>query len=281
MSVEIPDSFVEQFAEEVHQAYQRMSSKFRSKVRTRDNVKNKVTFQKVGKGALGTKTRHGLVPLINLTHDPVECTVSDKAGGDYVDKLDELRINHDERKVVASSFAAAAGRDTDDIILTAMDATTNVYNSGTAVDLGAGSGVGLGHNQAIRETFDNYDAPDDGWRFFAVPPKGWSQLQRLAEFADADYVGKDQLVYYEGQTMKRWNTFVYFSFSGLPVHGSADRKGFAWHKSSIGHAIGQNPLIVWSWENTRNAHFCNCTMQMGAVLIDAEGCMEVPVDITP
>ncbi len=68
MSTSIAQSFVKQFEREVHEAYQRMGSKLRGTVRTKNNVQGASTvFQKVGKGAASTKSRHGVVPVMNST----------------------------------------------------------------------------------------------------------------------------------------------------------------------------------------------------------------------
>ena len=51
----ISTSFIEEFEAGVHMAYQRMGSKLRNTVRTRNGVKNKTTFQKIGKDLLPLK----------------------------------------------------------------------------------------------------------------------------------------------------------------------------------------------------------------------------------
>jgi hypothetical protein len=53
---------------------------------------------------------------MNLDHQPVTCTLADYYAGDYVDKLDELKTNIDERGVIAQSGANALGRKSDDLI---------------------------------------------------------------------------------------------------------------------------------------------------------------------
>lgn len=97
MATSIDQAFVKQFEREVHEAYQRQGSKLRNTVRTINNVKGaSTTFQKVGKGVASTKSTHGMVPVMNLDHTNVECTLQDFYAGDWVDKLDELKINIDE-----------------------------------------------------------------------------------------------------------------------------------------------------------------------------------------
>ena len=84
-------AFTKQFESEVHLAYQRFGSKLLNTVRRKTNVVGKsTTFQIIGKGIAGTKTRGGQVPILNLVHTNVECILADRYGGEFIDKLDEL-----------------------------------------------------------------------------------------------------------------------------------------------------------------------------------------------
>ena len=132
MSTSVTQAFIKQFEREVHEAYQRMGSKLRSTVRSKGNVIGASTiFQKVGKGTASTKARHGAVPVMNLDHTPVECALSDYYAGDWVDQLDELKTNIDERAVIANAGAYALGRKTDDLIIAALNTNTNVALDGS------------------------------------------------------------------------------------------------------------------------------------------------------
>ena len=125
MSVSIDNVFVKQFEADVHLAYQQMGTKLRSTVRSKSGVVGaSTTFQKVGRGTASTKSRHGIVPVMNLNHEPVECVLQDYYAGDWVDALDELKVNIDERRVVASAGAYALGRKTDELIIAAMNSAT-------------------------------------------------------------------------------------------------------------------------------------------------------------
>src|SRR5829696_7537226 len=136
MSLDVSDSFVKQFEAEVHNAYQRMGSKLTNTVRRKNNVKgSSTTFQKIGKGSAGTKTRHGNVPTMSLDHTPIEVTLADYYAADYIDKLDELKLEHDERAVVSHAIAGAMGRKSDQILFVAMDTSTNVTTEGGTVGL--------------------------------------------------------------------------------------------------------------------------------------------------
>ena len=111
MANTIDTAFIRQFETEVHLAYQRMGSKLRNTVRTVSNVNGStVRFQKIGTGSASTKSRNGMITPMELTHTTVDVTLSDYYAAEYIDKLDELKTNIDERQAVAQSAAAALGR---------------------------------------------------------------------------------------------------------------------------------------------------------------------------
>ncbi|MEK9698721.1 MAG: phage capsid protein, partial [Candidatus Poseidoniales archaeon] len=125
MANSIDTAFIKQFETEVHMAYQRMGSKLRNTVRTSNVTGSTARFQVIGKGTASTKSRNGNVTPMELAHTTVEATMADHYAAEYIDKLDELKININERQAVAQSAAAALGRKTDEIITTAMDAGAN------------------------------------------------------------------------------------------------------------------------------------------------------------
>jgi len=116
----------------VHEAYQRMGSKLRQTVRSKGDVKGSSTpFQNVWQGAAATKSRHGRVPVMSIDHTAVECVLTDYYAGDWIDKLDEMKVNIDERQVIANAGAYALGRKTDELIITALDSSTNYAGADT------------------------------------------------------------------------------------------------------------------------------------------------------
>lgn len=187
MSVTIDKSFVDHFQADVHQAYQRMGSKLRNTVRVKNSVKGASTvFQKVGKGTATTKARHGKVPVMNAEHEAVRCDLRDYYAGDWVDALDELKTNHDEKMVLANAGAYALGRKTDELIINALASGEELIDHND-------TGLTLGKVMAAFEGMGNRDVPDDGQRYAIVGWKQWSQLLQINEFSNADYVGDDDL----------------------------------------------------------------------------------------
>lgn len=269
MTATIDQAFVKQFEAEVHMAYQRMGSKLKPMVRNVNGVKgNTVQFQKVAKGSASTKARHAEVVAMNSVHSNVTATLSDFYAADYVDKLDELKVNIDERNIVAQNAAYALGRKTDEIITDTFDAGATALANNSA---GSTTGMNLDKAQNVFETFGNNDVPDDGQRYWVVGPKQWSDLLDIDQFSRAEYIGEADLPYKGGMTAKRWLSFMWMGFSGLPTSGSTDRHTMAFHKSSLGMGVGSDVRTEVNYIPEKVAHLTTSYMSMGAVLIDGDG----------
>ena len=65
---------------------------------------------------------------MNLDHATAECFLQDYYAGDWVDRLDELKTNIDERMVVANAGAYALGRKSDELIIAAFDSATGTFS---------------------------------------------------------------------------------------------------------------------------------------------------------
>jgi len=263
MSTTVDLAFIKNFEAEVHIQYQQMGSKLRNTVRMKDNVIGATTtFQKVGKGTASTKARHGKVPVMNVDHQPVECILVDYYAGDWVDKLDELKTNINEQQVVAKAGAYALGRKSDELIIGQL-ATSTTFSGGNS------DGLTKEKVLAAFELLGEADVPDDGQRFAAVGWKQWSELLNIQEFANADYIGSDELPWKATQA-KRWLGTLWLPHSGLPRTGNV-RSCFWYHKTAVGHGIGSEVKTDITWHGDRAAHFVNNMMSQVACLIDPAG----------
>lgn len=276
MSTSLDQAFIKQFEREVHEAYQRQGSKLRGTVRTISNVNgSSAVFQKVGKGTASTKAANAMVPVMNLDHTSIEVVLSDYYAGDWVDRLDELKTNIDERQVIANAGAHALGRKTDELIINALTGHT-----GTSI---ADGNVGLTKAKVLEafETFGEQDVPDDGQRFAIVGWKQWSELLSLEEFVNSDYIGQENLPFASITQAKEWLGTIWMPHSGLPIDGSDIRSCYFYHKTAIGHAAATDVQTDISWHGDRAAHFVNNMMSQGAGLIDEAGIIEIQCDETP
>lgn len=275
MSASINNAFIKQFEREVHESYQRLGSKLRGAVRSVNNVQgSSTTFQRVGKGVAMTKSNAGMVPVMNLVHSSVECILQDYYAGDWIDKLDELKTNIDERQVIAGAGAYALGRKTDELILNSL----NTANTLTIAD----GNTGLTRDKVLKafELLGESDVPDDDQRFAIVGWQQWSELLKIEEFASSQFVGPEELPYKRTQA-KKWLGTTWIPHSGLSIDGSDIRKCFWFHKTAIGHAAGSDVQTDITWHGDRAAHFVNNMMSQGAVLIDGGGVVVINCDETP
>jgi hypothetical protein len=265
MANTIDQAFIKQFESEVHIAYQRMGSKLRNTVRSTNVTGSTARFQVIGKGTASTKTRNGDVTTMELAHTNVEATMADYYAAEYIDKLDELKININERQAVAQSAAAALGRQTDTLITTAMDAGAN--STQIADTTGALVKADL---LTLFETFGAEDIPEDGQRYLAMSPAGFADLFNINEFASSDYVGPQNLPFAGGMTMKEFLGFKIFSTSAV-----AGGKNFAYHARAVGIGINSDVQTEINYVPQKVAHLATSMMSMGSVVIDDDGVFEV------
>jgi len=277
-TTEIDASFIKHFEADVHTAYQQQGSKLKKTVRFKDGITGtSTTFQVIGAQSANQKSaRNAQLTPSAVTHAPVECVLSDWYAGQWVDKLDELKVGHDERKVLATAGAYALGRKTDELIINALATATNTAGSANAALTKA----------RILEAFQKLNSknvPDDGERYALVGPAQWNQLLNLEEFSNANYVG-DAHPMLTGSESRKWMGINWIMHTGLPTSGSgasATTTCFIYHKSAVGLAAGQDIKTDISWHGDYAAHYVNNMMSQGACLIDKDGVVKMVCLDTP
>lgn len=270
MSTSITNAFIAEYESRVHEAYQRMGSKLRNACRLHTNIIGSTdTFQKVGKGTAGLKTRHGNVPLMNLDYSNVTATLGDYYAAEYCDKLDKLKTNIDEMTIAANAGAWALGRKFDELLITQLDATTTTVAEGSA---------GLTKAKILEafEDLNGNDAPDDGRRFGLVGAHQWNELLNISEFKSSDYAG-DRFPWLKGTESKTWLGITWMLHTGLPL-SSGTRKCFLYHADAVGVAEGSDVKAFIDWVPEKAAYLIDHMMSMGAILIDSEGVVEIACD---
>lgn len=285
MATSISTSFITDYEAKVHEVFQREGSYLKEACRLKtDVVGSTAVFQKVGKGVATTKARHGTITPMNQTHTAPSCTLADFYAGDWVDALDEAKININERDVIASGGAMALGRKVDDQITTVLDTTTQTTITLTVSDIASIRATAVEFAEAA---WDN-DVPNDGMVYAAVTPRYWSQLMMVPQFASADYVDSAGQSFKSGPAVgkgrwKDWMGIKWKMQTGLPGAGTATAKCFIWHKMAIGYAIAKhaknsaaNEAVAAdiTWHGDRAAHFVNHMMSGQACMIDDTGVIE-------
>ncbi len=271
MATSIDQAFIKQFEREVHEAYQRQGSKLRNTVRTINNVVgSEAVFQKVGKGLANIKASHGMVPVMGISHDSTTCVLTDYYAGDWIDRLDEMKTNIDERQVIANAGAYAMGRKSDNLIIEKLATVTDNQK----IESG-GTGLTLEKIMEALGMLGENDVPDDGQRFAVIGWRQWGELLSIDEFSNSDYVGSDALPFMAPTQAKYWLGTYWIPHSGLPLDEDDIRSCFWYHKSAVGHASASDVITDITWHGDRASHFVNNMMSQGACLIDHDGVVEI------
>lgn len=285
MSTSITTAFITSYDSKVHEVFQRRGSFLKDAVRMKtDVVGSTAVFQKIGTGTATTKARHGTITPMNQTHTAPQATIVDFYAGDFVDRLDEAKINIGERDAIASGGAMALGRKVDDQITTVLDSTTQSTITLTITSKANIHGTAI---QFVEAVWAN-DVPNDGDVYSAVTARYWSQLMLLDQFSRADWVRADGQAYVSGPAIGggRWKDWMGIKFkmqTGLQGAGTSSANCYIWHKTAVGYAVAKSAGNIAgnasvaadiTWHGDRAAHFVNHMMSGQAVMIDDTGVIQ-------
>jgi hypothetical protein len=268
---DIDDAFVRQYESEVHAYFQRQGSKLMNSVRMKSGVVGmSTTFQTYGTATATQKTRNGDVAQSNPAHAPIEVTLSDWYVQIPIDKLDELKINHNEREEATRAGAAALGQKIDEQIITALAETTRFVGTYAA-------GVTSATLAAAVESFWSTDIPEDGQSYGVLSNHAWQEFKSVSRVSSSDFVG-DLYPWLKGRKAYEWDDIVWMHHTGLPLANTDDRDCYLYHKSAVALAFGQ-PIVtdIW-WDGRSQSHLVTLKMSSGAKLIDERGVVEWRLD---
>jgi hypothetical protein len=267
MANTIDQSFITDFDSDVHVAYQQFGSKFRNTVRLKQlNPGQIARFATLGRGIATDKARNGDVVPMNPAHSYKDVTSTDKYAPEYLDSLDEIKNNIEERQLYARAGAGALGREVDLRITTVMEATTH--------NVIANDGAGLSKSKLLTAIsyLNAHDVPDDGDRWGALSAQGWEEFINIAQVSSRDYV--TDLNWTRGTQVVNWRGIRWFFHSNLPLAGVV-RSNFLYHRTAVG--LAENKVITSeiNYVPQKVAWLINSMMSCGAVLIDGEGIVKI------
>lgn len=267
MANTIDQAFITDYDSDVHAAYQQYGSKLRNCVRLKQLAPGQIArFPTLGKGLATDKARNGDVVPMNPVHSYKEATATDKYAPEYLDSLDEIKTNIDERMLYARAGAGALGREVDYRITTVMNtATTNTIGI---------NGTGLSKAKLLTAIamLNAYDVPDDGDRWGVLGAQQWEEFINITQVSSRDYV--NDLNWTRGTQVINWRGIKWFFHSNLPV-ASTIRQVFLWHRSAIGLAENKQIMTMIDWVPQKAAYLIDSMMSCGAVLIDGQGIVNI------
>src|SRR3990167_2533988 len=266
----ISQSFVTRFNAEVLHLYQQQGSVLRGRLMNRMITGNeKVRFPRLAAlGAPGSKAANGDVPIMDITHDYVECSLADYFAALLVDDLDQAQTNISISMNYAKAIAASMGRQIDDVIITEMDATTTA-------DVAAGA-VGLTFDKirGMKVSIDKAEIPKTGRKWVIAPEQESDLLGLLTTTGNhpistsADFVQGSPLI--AGQALKTWMGFEWILSTRLPVAAGV-RTTFAWHEDAIGLAWGRDVTTSIDWIPLKHGHLIKSVMLLSSKIVQAAG----------
>lgn len=280
MSRFLTNAASEQFDSEVKHAYQGYR-KIGPHVTLRSNVVGLIYhFRLMGKGLANQKSTQADVTPMDITHQKIPVTLQNWNAPEYTDIFDEAEVNFEERLELAMTIAYALGRRLDQLEIDAMAAATLPAGNVIAAATGGNTGMNVTKLRAAKSALDGFEVEYEN-RAILIEENGMEQLLGSTEVTSADFNTIKALV--NGEL----NTFLGFTFiqigtrleGGLPVATNIV-SAFAWHKASVGCAIGIDIRTEVNYIPQKTSWLSNGLMKANAVVRDVEGVVEVLYDRT-
>ena len=262
MSNQVPAVFVAAFDRDVKKDYAQ-KRQLRNTVTLRTNVQGEsYRFQMSGQGLATRKIPQAEVVPMNIGYDKITVILDPYNAPDYSDVYDLQRINFDERQTLVSASADSILRLEDQLVINALNATSNTPIGGTAP-------ITTDTFRLAAEEMDKRNVPYGDNRTFIMYSRGKYQL--LGD-DDASTVDKNAIkILFKGQIME-WLGFQIYIFGnmaegGMPDSGTGTNKyAFAYDKKAVGLAIGINMRTSVDWIPDRTSWLIN-TLYMAASTI--------------
>lgn len=273
-------AFQTQYRQEFVAAFEQRQSLLRSTVTTEAVIKgNTAEFLVAGSGNATAVTRgvNGLIPARADNLSQLACTLSE--WHDLVRKtnFNVFASQGNQRAIMQQTSMAVVNRKIDSDII-------NALNTGT-VNTGAAQTASMGLIAKAKTKLGNASVPWDGNVTFLITPAFGSYLIQMPEFNKATIVSKKPMDMSDTSWRDKpivyfWQGALWVEHPNLPGVGTNAEVCFAYHKSSIGHAIdsanlespvGYNEEQAYSWARTTGMFGSKVLQNSGIVLINHDG----------
>jgi hypothetical protein len=279
MSIQISNAFVTLFDSEVKQAYQAQRA-LAGLVRERTNVEGStVKFPKIGKGTASVRVPQTDVVPLNVSYAQVTASMTDYIAAEYSDIFNQQRVNFNERQELVQVVSGAIGRRMDQVIIDALTAASSTGTVAKTIaddgSTGSASNLNVGKLRAAKKILDAKNVPMEG-RTIVLHANNLSALLGLTSVTSSDFNTVKALV--TGEV----DTFLGFKFvtvgdrdeGGLPL-STADRTVFAFHRDSVGMAIGLNQTSRVDYIAEKTSFLVASMFSAGSVAIDSDGIVKI------
>jgi hypothetical protein len=269
MSINLSSAASAQFDAEVKHAFQ-TAGKLRGAVRLRTGVVGDTyNFRTMGKGLANQKASQTDVTPMDITHAKVPATLQNWVAGEYTDIFDAQEVNFDERRELAETIAGAMGRRADQLVVDALSAGSTISHGST--------GLTVAKLTTASKTLNDNGVPATD-RILLTSAEGIEDLLGEEKATSADYATLRALMSGEINTFMGFNVIMMETRAegGLAKSGST-RDCFAFHKSSIGCAIGLDISTEVNYIPEKTSWLSLGKYKAGAVTIDSAGIVKVEI----
>ena len=284
MSKFLTEAAVQEFDSEVKHEYQGMRT-LRETVTIRTGVVGDAyKFTRMGKGLANQKASQADVTPMDITHARQTATMENWNAPEYTDIFDQAEVNFDEKSELAIVIAKAIGRREDQLIIDALAAISFAVtndedpDTGRIFDISATRNFDLTSIRSAKGHLDDIEA-DEGDRHIVLRALALQKLLEDSTVTSSDFNTIKALV--NGDL----DTYMGFKFhvigtrkeGGLPGV-AADRTAFAYHKPSIGLAIGIDMKTTIDWIAQKTSWLANGMFKAGAIAREPQGIVKIQYD---
>lgn len=279
MSKTADQAFVDAFDDEVKHAYQG-GGKLRETVTVRNNIgANSIQFQKLGTAQMRDNARQSKFEPADVTHSNATATLTDKRVSELTSLFDDDKMNINERQELAKVFGKAMGRQEDQTVYDTINGGSYSGDQQVGTSVGGNAAMNTTKIRQAKYWFDKIEAPMED-RYFVMTPKAQQQLLGTTSATSSDYNSVRALV--QGEI----DTWLGFTFKTLPPDRSEGgiavntntANNYAYHKPSVGLAIGTGPRTDVDWNSTYASWLTQGFLALGGALRDTEGQVQIQTD---
>jgi hypothetical protein len=278
----VDTAFVQQYTDTLRMLVQQKKTKLRDTVLVDTNFTGEYKFyDQLGATAMVEKvSRHQDTPIIAADHQRRRLAKRDFIANDLLDTEDQLAMLIDPKSTYMTSWAAAAARQIDDVIITAFDGTAYSGKTGGTAETFlaaniipvAASGMSKAKLLSAKQLLDDAEVEEED-RHLALKPAQLTDLLNVDEVTSADFNTVKALVQGELNT---WLGFTFHKTTRLSNNAAGNRKCFAYHKAAIQLGIQKEPSGRIDQRPDKNyAWQCFFSMSIGATRLEEERIVEI------
>jgi hypothetical protein len=271
MATQLSNNLITIFDSEVKHIYQ--SEGFMLANTVRKKTGNGKTFKFPVYGSLRAEEH---VPgqdanIQNATQRQATVIAMDRRVVSATDKFENLQVNYDDRQEAARAQAMAMGRDSDQMIINALESSTTLNTVAEA-----GAGLTLAKLKSAVEMLEKAEIDLGACTYLGTYKQKMELLEEI-KATSADYVSSRPLETGNFDGFLGIGKFIWIgerAEGGLAKEGNA-RSNFLWHHDSVGLGEVLNVQSRTDWDAKMGADLVQSYYSAGAGEIDPTGIVKI------